>query len=177
MAIKNLRFILLVALSIFLVFGSAALLVLFERISQRLFNRETSRNFRSGNREITLYGPTNSSISTSSGYTDVAVRENYAPTISFLGIAVFALLASCFSAFGAWELMKAEGSARYQRMWTWVVLATNFTVFAASVGILAWASALQARESWNGPGDIYERPRYTRETWMCVLPCFAWTDN
>ncbi|KAJ4299337.1 hypothetical protein N0V90_004582 [Kalmusia sp. IMI 367209] len=164
----GLRLLLLVAPSLFLLLPSAALVVLFERISQSLFVREATRNFRTGAREITLQGPANST-SSSPGYTDVTIHEDHGPTLAYLGLSVVAMLVACVSACGMWELRRVEGSMGLQRVWVWIVLVANLVIFGAGVGVLGWASAVQASQGWNGYGDVGKGQRFTRETWVCEI--------
>ncbi|KAH7130192.1 hypothetical protein B0J11DRAFT_522616 [Dendryphion nanum] len=153
----------------FLLLPVSVLLFALERISHTLFVTQTTRNWQTGNHEITLYGPTNSS-SSSYEYIDVSVQTNVAPTLAILGTGALAFIVAVVACCGIWELRRIQGSPSYQRAWSWAVLTTNFAVAIAGVAVLVWTSLLQSREGWKSYADVgrQEEP-LTRETWACQI--------
>ena len=155
-----LRVFLYLAPSLLLVLPFSALLVVLERITQSIFRSHTSRDFRSGSSGIFLG-------------TDLIIDEDPAPTLAMLGVSVLGILLSCFSAAGMWELRRVDGTrGAGQRVWCWGVVAMNTIVLGVSVGVLAWASSLQAAQG----GANLKEGEYTRETWVCRIDAL-YTDE
>lgn len=157
----TLRIFLYLAPSLLIVLPFSALIIILERVTQSLFRAHTSRNFRSGSAGIFLG-------------TDIIIDEDYSPTWALLGVGVLGLLLSCLSAAGMWELRRVDGTrGAGQRLWCWGVVAMNAVTLGVSVGVLAWASSLQAAQSAvNLKGD----KEYTRETWLCRIDAL-YTDE
>lgn len=132
----------------------SALIVILERVTRSLFLSHTTRDYYgSGAGGFTVSG------------TDLAVDDDPAPTLAFLGVSVLGVLFACLSAAGMWELRRVDGiRGAGQRAWCWGVLAMQAVVLGVSVGVLAWASALQSSQEG---ADLGAGKEYTRETWVC----------
>lgn len=169
------RTVLLLTPPLFLLLPISVLAFVLERITQALLLAQTLRSWRNGAQEITVYGPTaNSTDPSDYDYTDVSLGINYAPTAAILGVSVVAFVVSILGVCGIWELRRMEGSARTQRVWSWLLLVAHVAVVGLSVGVLAYASALQGSEkSWKSYADVgKEGQRFTRETWVCQIDEF-----
>ncbi|KAH7412325.1 hypothetical protein DE146DRAFT_275794 [Phaeosphaeria sp. MPI-PUGE-AT-0046c] len=166
------RLVLLVAPSLLLLFPIGVLTLALERISNALLREQTSRNWRSGDSEVSIPNPT------SSADTSINIQVKNAPTYAILGICCLSYLVSAIGVFGMWELRKVEGTSRHQRGWSWAVLVSHVIMIGASVGVLAWASSVQSDEnSWLRREDIGQGSLVlTRETWACQIDKF-YTDS
>ncbi|KAJ4350007.1 uncharacterized protein N0V89_008628 [Didymosphaeria variabile] len=157
----NLRVFLCLTPSL-LVLAFSGLIIVLERITQSLLRSHTTRNFRDGSAGITSPG------------TDLTVNEDYAPTWALLGVGVLGALFACMSAAGMWELRRVDGRrGAGQRIWCWGVLCMNAVMLGVSVGVLAWASSLQAAQSGV---NMKEDKAYSRETWLCRIDAL-YTDQ
>ena len=152
----NARVFLLLLPTVLLQLPFSALIVILERVTRSLFVSHTTRDyFRSGARGFTVPG------------TDIAVDDDPAPTLAFLGVSVLGLLLACLSAAGMWELRRVDGMrGAGQRTWCWGVLAMQAVVLGNSIGVLAWASALQSSQEG---ANLRTGREYTRETWVCEI--------
>ncbi|CAO2650095.1 Nn.00g013870.m01.CDS01 [Neocucurbitaria sp. VM-36] len=172
------RVVLLLIPSLFLLFPIGVLILVLERISSSLLLAQTVRNSRTGAYEITLYGPT-SSGSNEFTNSDVTLRISQAPTLAILGVCVIAYIVSALAVFGMWDLRRVEGTANHQRMWSWLILVSNFIMIGASVGVLAYASSIQSNDkAWQRYEDVVKDDQeFTRETWSCQIDQFYPSQN
>ena len=162
---NGIRVLYLLAPAAFLLIPISALVVILERISQYLFNSQLNGIYRSGHRELTLDGPSDSTV--------ISLNINVGPTIAILGVCVFAFVAGVLACCGIWELRRVEGAPAVQRFWAWVSFIMNIITVGLAVGVLAWASAVQADEGWKGREDVEkDGQRFTRETWACQIEKF-----
>jgi hypothetical protein len=169
---NGLRVLYLFSPAAFLLLPIATVVFILERISQVLFNNELRRNYRSGIREITLHGPSNSSPDATND-SNISLDVNVGPTLAILGVSVFALFVGVLACCGIWELRRVEGSPALQRFWSWTTFVANVILIGLCVGVLAWASAVQGREGWKGYEDVGRAGQYfTRETWTCQIHKF-----
>ncbi|KAH8723468.1 hypothetical protein GQ44DRAFT_314814 [Phaeosphaeriaceae sp. PMI808] len=172
------RIIPLVTPSLFFLFPVCIITFALERVSKSLIYSQTQRNFRNGNLEILLYGPT------STGSTDLAEKEitlhfDLASRYAILGTCSLALLVSVIGVFGIWELRRVEGTARHARVWSWVVVISNVVMIGVSVGILGYMSSVQSSEKrWQRYEDVgKDDQEFTRETWACQVADFYTREN
>jgi hypothetical protein len=149
------------------------LILALERISKSLFFNETNRNYRSGDHEITVHGPTSAGSNNATDI-DITLRINSAPTYAILGTCCLSYMVIAISAFGVWEMRKVEGTSAHYRMWSWLILISNLLLIGVSIGTMGYTSSVQSNEQgWQryedvGTGD----PRFTRETWACQIDKF-----
>lgn len=173
---NGMRVLLLVAPSLFFLLPTAALTVILERISTSIFTHQVNRNWRTGDREITLQTPANST-SSSPGTTDITFNDNAAPRVAYMLLSLVAILVSCANAFGMFELRRVQGNIGMHKVWGWFILLTNFAIMAGGIGILAWTSSIQADETRNNYEDVHKDQRVTRETWACGISRFFPTED
>jgi hypothetical protein len=59
-------------------------------------------------------------------------------------------------------------------MWCWFVILTELAVVGVSLGVLSWASSLEAYTGWLNYGDVGHtgEEKFTRETWVCQIDHF-----
>jgi hypothetical protein len=170
---NGLRVLFLLSPAAFLLLPISTLIFILERISQSLLNTQLNRNYRSGYRQITLNGPANSSSNAGEVPTTITLSIDVGPTLAILGVCVFAFVVGVLACCGIWELRRVEGSPGMQRFWAWTSYVANVITVGLSVGVLAWASAVQAGEGWNGYDDVGDPDqRFTRETWVCQIDKF-----
>lgn len=157
----TLRVFLYLAPSVLLLLPFSALIVLLERITTSIFRSHTTRDFRDGSPGLT------------SG-NDLTINEDHAPTWAFLGVSLLGILFACLSGAGMWELRRVDGTrGAGQRVWCWGILSMNAVMLGVSVGVLAWASSLQAAQS---DANLKSGNEYTRETWICRIDAL-YTDQ
>lgn len=170
---NGIRVLYLLSPAVFLLLPISTLVFILERVSQVLLNTQLNRSYRSGDRGITLYGPSNSSSNAANVSTDITLSIDVGPTLAILGVSVFAFIVGVLACCGIWELRRVEGSPGSQRFWSWITLVTNAMSVGLCVGVLAWASAVQAGQGWKGYEDVGRgRQRFTRETWVCQIDKF-----
>ncbi|KAF2871709.1 hypothetical protein BDV95DRAFT_572627 [Massariosphaeria phaeospora] len=161
----------LIAPPMLLLLPLSIILVILERIPHTLLLAQAVRNWRTGDRTLSLSStPTDSPSSSPS--TDIILHINYAPALAILGVGAAAYTISVLSICAIWELRRQEGAAAHQRKWAWVTLVLNLAVGAASAAVLAWASVLQSGEDkWRGYEDVGKagERRFTTETWVCQI--------
>lgn len=171
------RVVLLLIPSLFL-FAVGALTLVLERISSSLLLNQTGRNIHTGAFEITLYGPT-SAGSNDFTNTDVTLRFVQAPVYAILGVCVISYIVSGLAVFGIWDLRRIEGTASHQRMWSWIILVSNFIMVGSSAGVLGYASSVQSNEkAWQNYEDVVKDDQvFTKETWSCQIDKFYPDQN
>jgi len=171
---NGLRVLFLLSPAVFLLLPVSALIFILERISRTLLNTQINRNYRSGYRQITLDGPSNSSSNAENVSTDITLSVDVGPTLAMLGVTVFAFVVGVLACCGIWELRRVEGSSEVApRVWAWISFVANLITVGLSVGVLAWASAVQASEGWESYDDVGVRgQKFTRETWVCQIEKF-----
>jgi hypothetical protein len=172
------RAILLFTPPLLLQFPIAVLILALERISRSLLPSESSRNFRSGDYQITLPSPTFNNATD----VDIPLRLNPSPSYLVFGLCCLSYLVSAIGVFGIWELRKVEGTPGHQRVWSWLILTSNTILVGASLGILGYTSSVVNNETgWSSTGDIGRRPRWTKETWACQIdeyfPSSGWAGS
>jgi hypothetical protein len=158
---------------IFLLVPVAALINILERISNSLLREQTARNYRTGDFEITVHGPT-ATGSNNITDTDITLLFDQTPTQSILGVCILAYFVSALGVGGIWELRRTEGTAGHQRVWGWTVLLSNIIMIGASAGVLGYASSVQSNtRAWQSYEDVGRNDQeYTRETWACQIDKF-----
>jgi hypothetical protein len=167
----GLRLLLLLSPAIFLLLPLSALIFILERISQSLLNTHLTRSYRSGAGQISLTIP---SSGASSNATDVTIDVNPGPSLAILGVSVIAFIAGILACCATWELRRVQGAPGLQRFWAWVGYIGSAITLSLSVGVLAWASAVQSREAWTSADDAVSpgTREFTRETWVCQIAKF-----
>ncbi|KAF1836493.1 hypothetical protein BDW02DRAFT_461825, partial [Decorospora gaudefroyi] len=155
---------------LFLLLPIAAVINILESISKNTLYSHSQRNERSGAFEITLYGPATTG-SDNLYNVDISVNIDRGPTLAILGTCVVAYAVAALGAVGLWELRKVEGTARHERMWTWIVFISNIIMIAASLGAFGYASSAQdSDKSWQRYEDVGKTDQeHTRETWACQI--------
>ena len=167
------RVLLLMTPVIFLLFPVAALINILERISNSLLRAQTARNYRTGDFEITVHGPTATGSENMTDM-DITLKFNQTPTQSILGVCILAYFVSALGVGGIWELRRTEGTAGHQRVWGWTVLLSNIIMIGAGAGVLGYASSVQSNtKGWQSYEDVGKMDQeYTRETWSCQINKF-----
>ncbi|KAH7383821.1 hypothetical protein BKA66DRAFT_462850 [Pyrenochaeta sp. MPI-SDFR-AT-0127] len=167
------RVVLLLVPPLFLFLPTAVLTFLLERISSSILLSQALRNWRYGDYEITVYGPTTTGSNDFTN-TDIALRIKQAPTFAILCVCVLAYIIGTLSICGIWELKRVEGTARHQRIWSWATLVSNLIMIGASVGIFGYTTLIQGREKgWHSYEDVGKSDQaFTRETWACQIDQF-----
>ncbi|KAF2653624.1 hypothetical protein K491DRAFT_602521 [Lophiostoma macrostomum CBS 122681] len=166
---NGLRVVALLTPPLLLLLPLSILIAALERIAHALLTSHTARDFRSGASILTL-AIANATASSGSSTIDVAVDVNQAPTLAILGICVLAFFVAVIGASGIWELRRVEGTARRQRVWAWAVVVASLVGVVASIGVLAWASAMQGEKGWQSSADVGRAGQgWTRETWVCQI--------
>lgn len=169
---NGLRTVFYISIPLFLLLPLSAVLLILERITQSLLRAQTTTDWRIGGLQIPLR------LSNSST-TEITLDINYGPTWAIIEVAVITFIVGVLGACGIWELRRVEGRASQQRAWTWILLVANALVVANSVGVLGWASAVQANEKGHESAEILVKGRhkFTRETIVCEIAPLYWDDS
>jgi hypothetical protein len=167
---NGIRVLFLLSPVVFLLLPVSTLVFILERISQVLLNNQLNRSYRTGNGELTLSGPSNSSSNAANVSRDIELSIDVGPTLAILGVSVIVGVLACC---GIWELRRVEGSSGSQRFWSWTTFVANVILIGLCVGVLVWASVVQNGEGWKGYEDVgREGQKFTRETWTCQIHSF-----
>ncbi|KAF2027282.1 hypothetical protein EK21DRAFT_72131 [Setomelanomma holmii] len=171
--LNGIRVVLLLIPVLFILLPIGVITLVLERISSALILTQTTRDWRSGSYDITVYG-TNTTGANDFTNKDIGLRINQAPTLAILGICILVYIVSAIGIFGIWELRRFEGTSKHQRIWCWVIFFSNLIMIGASAGVLGWASALQGSEKgWQSYEDVgKDDQEFTRETWACQIDKF-----
>jgi hypothetical protein len=166
---NGLRTLLLIGAPLLLLFPLAVLTLVLERISNSLLLSSASRSYRTGRRLLTLTPP--AGTSTDATPIDITLRIDVGPSSALLGACVLAFAASAGAAGGLWELRTGDGSARFQRAWSWAVALCGVVTAGVALGVCGYASSVQSRElGWHAYGDAAREQRaLSREKWACAI--------
>ena len=165
---KGLRAFLLIGAPLLLLFPLAVLTLVLERISNSLLLSSASRSMRTGRRILSLTPPPSAANTTA---IDIPLRIDIAPTTAIFGTCILAFFASAVCAGGLWELRRHDGSARFQRTWSWAVALCAAATAGVALGVCGYASSVQSTAlGWSGYADAAREERALgRETWACAI--------